>query len=35
MPGLERPVPELAVRNETRELEQTGPHEASRADELE
>ena len=33
--GRERPVVELAVRNETGELEQTGPHEASRADKVE
>jgi hypothetical protein len=33
--GRQRRVPELAIRNETREFEQTAPHQASRADEVE
>src|SRR5205823_14008171 len=33
--GREGPVLELAVRNQTGELEQTAPHEASRAGEVE
>src|SRR5262249_36668517 len=33
--GCERAVPELLVRNETGELEQARPHEASRADQVE
>ena len=33
--GLEQSVLELFLRDETGELEQTGPHEASRSDEVE
>src|SRR2546429_2895430 len=34
-PGCERPIIEVPVRNETSELEQTGPHQSSRADQVE
>jgi hypothetical protein len=33
--GCEPPVLELSVRNKTSELEQTSPHESSRADQVE
>jgi hypothetical protein len=34
-PSCERPTPELAVRRETRELEQSAPHQPSRAHQVE